>query len=88
MDKELISVLSNNIDKTNKSVLNQEFIKTQIDVINERMNELNELLEDINNNNMSNMHKKHMELLIEKESMKPFIKYLMIYNTFLMNHYN
>ena len=88
MDKELISVLSNSIDRTNESVLNQELIKTHIDAINERMNELNELLEDINNNNMSNIHDKHKELLIENESMKPFIKYLMIYNTFLTNHYN
>ena len=52
------------------------------------MKELNELLEDIQTNNISNIEKKQKEIVIEKKSMEPFIRYLMIYNTFLTNLHN
>ena len=67
--------------------LNEEVIQNYLTDINNSIEELNNLLEDVQNDDMSNLQKKHRDNLIEKKSMEPFIKYLMIYNTFLNNSY-
>ena len=52
------------------------------------MKDLFNLLNDINNNDIDKLENLQKELFIEKESMKPFIKYLILYNTFLNNTYS
>ena len=74
-----------NLKDTPEFILNNEVIQNYFTEINDSMKELNYLLEDIKNNNMLGLEKKQRENLVEKKSMKPFIKYLMIYNTFLNN---
>ena len=85
MNEELLSKLRMNLKETPEFILNNEVIQNYFTEINDSMKELNNLLEDIKNNNMLGLEKKQRENLIEKKSMEPFIKYLMIYNTFLNN---
>jgi|TARA_R110002074_G_scaffold5719_7_gene27664 hypothetical protein len=88
MDELLLLKLKNNLKKTNNTILNEVIIQNYLTNINSYMKELNELLEDIQTNNISNIEKKQKEIVIEKKSMEPFIRYLMIYNTFLTNLHN
>tara|TARA_Y100000590_G_C15343400_1_gene872329 strand:+ start:145 stop:411 length:267 start_codon:yes stop_codon:yes gene_type:complete len=88
MDELLLLKLKNNLKKTDNTILNEVIIQNYLTNINSSIEELNELLEDIQTNNISNIENKHKEILIEKKSMEPFIRYLMIYNTFLTNLYN
>jgi septum formation inhibitor MinC len=85
MNEELLSKLRMNLKETPEFILNNEVIQNYFTEINDSIQELNNLLEDIKNNNMLGLQKKQRENLIEKKSMEPFIKYLMIYNTFLNN---
>jgi septum formation inhibitor MinC len=85
MNEELLSKLRMNLKETPEFILNNEVIQNYFTEINDSIQELNNLLEDIKNNNMLGLEKKQRENLIEKKSMEPFIKYLMIYNTFLNN---
>jgi hypothetical protein len=85
MNTLLINKLEDNLKNTDNSILNQVIIQDYIKNINDSMNDLNELLEDVNANNISNLQDKYNESIIEKKTMEPFIKYLMIYNTFLHN---
>ena len=88
MDELLLLKLKNNLKKKNNTILNEVIIQNYLTNINSYMKELNELLEDIQTNNISNIEKKQKEIVIEKKSMEPFIRYLMIYNTFLTNLHN
>ena len=85
MNEELLSKLRINLKDTPEFILNNEVIQNYFTEINDSIQELNNLLEDIKNNNMLGLEKKQRDNLIEKKSMEPFIKYLMIYNTFLNN---
>lgn len=85
MNEEILSKLRINLKDTSEFILNNEVIQNYFTEINDSMKELNNLLEDIKNNNMLGLEKKQRENLVEKKSMEPFIKYLMIYNTFLNN---
>ena len=85
MNTLLLNKLEDNLKNTDDSILNQVIIQDYIKNINDSMNDLNELLEDVNTNNISNLQDKYNESVIEKKTMEPFIKYLMIYNTFLRN---
>ena len=85
MNEELLSKLRINLKDTPEYILNNEVIQNYVTEINDSIQELNNLLEDIKNNNMLGLEKKQRDNLIEKKSMEPFIKYLMIYNTFLNN---
>jgi hypothetical protein len=84
MNEDILNKLKLNLRNTN---LNEEVIQNYLTDINNSIEELNNLLEAIQNNDISNLQKKHRDNLIEKKSMEPFIKYLMIYNTFLNNSY-
>tara|TARA_A100001015_G_C14662199_1_gene583470 strand:- start:332 stop:598 length:267 start_codon:yes stop_codon:yes gene_type:complete len=85
MNEELLSKLRMNLKHTPEIILNNQVIQNYFTEINNSIKELNNLLEDVKNNNMLSLEKKQRENLIEKKSMEPFIKYLMIYNTFLNN---
>jgi len=85
MDELLLLKLKNNLKKTDNVILNEVVIQNYLTNIHSSIEELNELLEDVQNNNMLNLENKHKEILIEKKSMEPFIRYLIIYNTFLTN---
>lgn len=88
MDNLLLNKLENNLKNTNDDILNNIVIQQYIQNINNSIKELNELLEDIKNNNIINLQNKYKESMIEKKTMQPFIKYLMVYNTFLRNLHN
>jgi hypothetical protein len=85
MDNLLLNKLENNLKNTNDDILNNIVIQEYIQNINNSIKELNELLEDIKNNNIINLQNKYKESMIEKKTMQPFIKYLMVYNTFVRN---
>jgi hypothetical protein len=85
MNTLLLNKLKDNLTNTDSSILEQVIIQEYIKNINNSMNDLNELLEDVNTNNISNLQDKYNESVIEKKTMEPFIKYLMIYNTFIRN---
>ena len=85
MNEDLLNKLKINLKNAPDSILNNEIIQNYFTEINNSIEELNTLLEDIKNNNMLSLEKKQRDNLIEKKSMEPFIKYLMIYNTFLNN---
>lgn len=87
MNEDTLNKLKHNLRNANNAILNEEVIQNYLTDINNSIEELNNLLEDIQNDDMSNLQKKHRDNLIEKKSMEPFIKYLMIYNTFLNNSY-
>ena len=87
MDLELLDELLNNINNTNKSIIKETIFQNLFYDLNNKMIEINELLKDYNQNNIENLEKKHKELFIENKSMEPFIKYLIVYNTFLKNIY-
>ena len=87
MDLELLDELLNNINNTNKSIIKEPIFENLFYDINNKMMEINELLKDYNENNIENLEKKQKELFIENKSMEPFIKYLIVYNTFLKNVY-
>ena len=87
MDLELLDELLNNINNTNKSIIKKNIFENLFYDINSKMMEINELLKDYNENNIESLEKKQKELFIENKSMEPFIKYLIVYNTFLKNVY-
>jgi len=83
MNNELINELNINLSKIKNS--NIPIINEYLQNINSEMKELNTILKDILSNNYNSLQNKNKELLIQKKSMEPFIKYLMIYNMFLQN---
>ena len=83
MNNELINELNINLSKIENS--NIPIINEYLENINSEMKELNTILKDILSNNFNSLQNKNKELLIQKKSMQPFIKYLMIYNMFLQN---
>lgn len=83
MNNELINELNINLSKIKNS--NIQIINEYLENINSEMKELNTILKDILSNNYNSLQNKNKELLIQKKSMQPFIKYLMIYNMFLQN---
>ena len=83
MNNELINELNINLNKIENS--NIPIINEYLQNINSEMKELNTILKDILSNNYNNLQNKNKELLIQKKSMEPFIKYLMIYNMFLQS---
>lgn len=83
MNNELINELNINLSKIENS--NIPIINEYLQNINSEMKELNTILKDILSNNYNSLQNKNKELLIQKKSMEPFIKYLMIYNMFLQN---
>jgi len=83
MNNELINELNINLSKIENS--NIPIINEYLQNINSEMKELNTILKDILSNNYNSLQNKNRELLIQKKSMQPFIKYLMIYNMFLQN---
>ena len=83
MNHELINELNINLNKIENS--NIPIINEYLLNINSEMKELNTILKDILSNNYNSLQNKNKELLIQKKSMQPFIKYLMIYNMFLQN---
>ena len=85
LNKLLLNKLEDNLKKTNNCILNEVVIQEYIQDINNSIKELNELLEDVQNNNIVNLNNKYKESLIQKKTMEPFMKYLMVYNTFLRN---
>lgn len=87
MDLKLLNELQVNINNTKDELIKEQFLKNLIDELNEKMKELNDVLLDINTNNIHNLQSKQRDLFIENESMKPFIKYLIVYNTFLNKIY-
>ena len=84
LTKNLINLINN----TDNNIIHTDLIQTYISDINEKMKDLFDLLNDINNNDIDKLETLQKELFIEKESMKPFIKYLILYNTFLNNTYS
>ena len=84
LTKDLINLINN----TDNNIIHIDLIQTYISDINEKMKDLFDLLNDINNNDIDKLENLQKELFIEKESMKPFIKYLILYNTFLNNTYS
>lgn len=83
MNNELINELNINLNKIENS--NIPIINEYLQNINSEMKELNTILKDILSNNYNSLQNKNKELLIQKKSMQPFIKYLMIYNMYLQN---
>jgi hypothetical protein len=88
MNVILTNNLINLINNTDDNIIHTDLIQNYIFDINEKIKDLFDLLNDINNNNIDKLKNLQKELFIEKESMKPFIKYLMLYNTFLNNTYS
>lgn len=84
LTKDLINLINN----TDNNIIHTDLIQSYISDINEKMKDLFHLLNDINNNDIDKLENLQKELFIEKESMKPFIKYLILYNTFLNNTYS
>jgi hypothetical protein len=84
LTKDLINLINN----TDNNIIHIDLIQSYICDINEKMKDLFNLLNDINNNDIDKLEHLQKELFIEKESMKPFIKYLILYNTFLNNTYS
>ena len=88
MDELLLNKLKDNLRNTNNENLNQVVIQNYLTDINHSIKELNDLLEDVQNNDILNLQKKKREMFIEKKTMEPFIKHLIVYNTFLNNLYH
>ena len=84
LTKDLINLINN----TDNNIIHTNLIQTYISDINEKMKDLFDSFNDINNNDIDKLETLQKELFIEKESMKPFIKYLILYNTFLNNTYS
>jgi hypothetical protein len=88
MDELLLNKLKDNLRNTNNENLNQVVIQNYLTDINHSIKELNDLLEDVQNNDILNLQKKEREMFIEKKTMEPFIKHLIVYNAFLNNLYH
>lgn len=88
MDEFQLNKLKNNLNDLNNDILKKNILQNYLKDINDSIKDLNELIEDIKNNNINELQNKQNELFIQKKTMEPFIKYLMIYNMFLNNIYN